>query len=62
MQVVKEDDKVCVLEVYETHEHNSYSICYADEKVIFTSDSYIPGCKVVTNMPHCDKALAEVVM
>lgn len=59
VQVVKEGDKVCGLEVFETPGHNPSCICYADNKMIFTGDAYIPGCKVVTNLPHCDKVQTE---
>ncbi|MCQ2272798.1 MAG: MBL fold metallo-hydrolase [Bacteroidales bacterium] len=62
VQVVKEGDKLCGLEVYETPGHNPSSICYADEKVIFTGDAYIPGCKVVTNLPHGNKAQAAALV
>ena len=27
--------------------------------MIFTGDAYIPGCKVVMNFPHSNKALAQ---
>lgn len=59
VMVVKEGDRVCDFDVYETPGHNPSSLCYANSEVIFTGDAYIPGCKVVTNLPHCDKTLAQ---
>lgn len=59
VRVVKEGDKVFDFDVYETPGHNPSSLCFANSEVIFTGDAYIPGCKVVTNLPHCDKAQAE---
>lgn len=60
VHVLKEGDKVFGFDVYETPGHNPSCLCYANSEVIFTGDAYIPGCKVVTNLPHCDKTLAEV--
>lgn len=60
VRVVGEGDKVCGFDVYETPGHNPSCLCYVNNEVIFTGDAYIPGCKVVTNLPHCDKTLAEV--
>lgn len=62
VHVVKEGDKVFGLEVYETPGHNPSCLCFANGEVIFTGDAYIPGCKVVTNLPHCDKTLAEALV
>lgn len=59
VRVVKEGDKVFGFDVYETPGHNPSCLCYANDDVIFTGDAYIPGCKVVTNLSHCDKALAQ---
>ena len=59
VRVVKEGDKVFGFDVYETPGHNPSCLCYANDEVIFTGDAYIPGCKVVMNLPHCDKAKAE---
>lgn len=60
LQIVEEGDKVCGFDVYETPGHNPSSICYTNKDVIFTGDAYIPGCKVVTNLPHCEKQQAEM--
>lgn len=59
VRVVKEGDKVFGFDVYETPGHNPSCLCYANDEVIFTGDAYIPGCKVVTNLPHCDGKLAQ---
>lgn len=59
VRVLKEGDKVFGFDVYETPGHNPSCLCYANSEVIFTGDAYIPGCKVVTNLPHCDKTLAQ---
>lgn len=59
VRVVKEGDKIFGFDVYETPGHNPSCICFANSEVIFTGDAYIPGCKVVTNLPHCDKVLAQ---
>lgn len=58
--VISEEDRICGFDVYETPGHNPSCLCYANNKMIFTGDAYIPGCKVVTNLRNCDKALAEV--
>lgn len=58
VRVVKEGNKVFGLEVYETPGHNPSCLCFANSEAIFTGDAYIPGFKVVTNLPHCEKALA----
>lgn len=57
--VLKEGDKIFGFDVYETPGHNPSCLCYANDEVIFTGDAYIPGCKVVTNLPHCDKTLTQ---
>lgn len=59
VQVLKDGDKVCGFDVLETPGHNPSSICYANDMMIFTGDAWIPGCKVVTSLPNCDKVLAE---
>lgn len=59
VRVVKEGDKVFGFDVYEAPGHNPSCLCYANEEVIFTGDAYIPGCKVVANLPHCDKTQAQ---
>ena len=59
VRVVKEGDKVFDFDVYETPGHNPSCLCYANSEMIFTGDAYIPGCKVVTSLPHCDGKLAQ---
>lgn len=38
--------------------HSPGCVTWVTEDAIFTGDSYIPGMKTVTNLPHSDKALA----
>lgn len=38
--------------------HSPGCVTWVTEDAIFTGDSYIPGVKTVTNLPHSDKALA----
>lgn len=59
VQVVKEGDNVFGFDVYETPGHNPSCLCFANRDLIFTGDAYIPGCKVVMNFPHSNKALAQ---
>lgn len=44
--------------VHETPGHNGSCMCYEVGDYLFTGDSYIPGIKVVTNLPGGEKALA----
>lgn len=39
--------------------HSESCITWLTAEAIFTGDSYIPGLKVVTNLPGCDKQKAE---
>lgn len=39
--------------------HSNDSITWVVNNVLFTGDSYIPGVKTVTNLPHSDKILAS---
>ena len=39
--------------------HNSSCLCFMVEDYLFTGDSYIPGVKVVTNLPGGNKKLAQ---
>ena len=39
--------------------HSNDSITWVVNDVLFTGDSYIPGVKTVTNLPHSDKILAS---
>lgn len=59
---VREGDNLFGFEVFETPGHNPSCVCYADKEVIFTGDAYIPGCKVVTNLPHGDKEASSFSM
>ena len=38
--------------------HSPGSVTWIVDDVIFTGDSFIPGVKTVTNLPHADKQLA----
>lgn len=44
--------------VYATPGHNGSCLTYEVGEYLFTGDSYIPGIKVVTNLPGGDKTLA----
>ena len=44
--------------VYETPGHNGSCLTYEVGEYLFTGDSYIPGIKVVTNLPGGNKELA----
>ena len=46
------------IEAVETPGHSPDCVTWLTENAIFTGDSYIPGVKTVTNLPHSDKALA----
>ena len=59
VQVIGEGKKVCGFDVFETPGHSPSCLCYANDEVLFTGDAYIPGYHVVTNLPNCDKTLAE---
>lgn len=49
----------CILKVIATPGHNDSCLSFATDKQIFTGDSYIPGEKVVTNLPGGNKAKAK---
>lgn len=58
--VVKEHDLIdlfsgVLLEVLETPGHDWGAVCYRIVDKLFTGDSYIPYCKVVTSFPKSDK-------
>lgn len=38
--------------------HSPCCVTWMLDDMIFTGDSYIPGVKTVTNLPHCDKKQA----
>jgi len=44
--------------VHETPGHHPSCLCFKVDGRLFTGDAYIPGCKVVTNLPEGDKVLA----
>lgn len=39
--------------------HNPSCLCFSVENYLFTGDSYIPGVKVVTNLPGGDRRQAQ---
>jgi glyoxylase-like metal-dependent hydrolase (beta-lactamase superfamily II) len=47
------------LTAIETPGHNPSCLCFEVEKYLFTGDSYIPGVKVVTNLPGGNKKQAQ---
>ena len=46
------------IKAVETPGHSPDCVTWLTENAIFTGDSYIPGVKTVTNLPHSDKTLA----
>lgn len=66
VEVVQEGDKMTLyngesdIQFYETPGHNPGCLTLVLGDYIFTGDAYIPGVKVVTNLPKGDKALAEL--
>ena len=48
--------------VYETPGHHPSCMTYKVDNYMFTGDAYIPGVKVVTNLPKGDKKLAQESM
>ena len=63
VQILKEGDKIelfpnIYLEVLETPGHCPSCLTYYTDNYIFTGDSYIPGVKVVTNLPKGNKIQA----
>lgn len=62
---VEEDSEIYIdskisAKAYFTPGHNPSCITWEIEDAIFTGDSFIPGIKTVTNLPHSDKRLAEI--
>lgn len=62
--VIKEGSEVelfpnVVASVYETPGHNPSCLCFGVGDYFFTGDAYIPGIKVVTNLPDGDKQQAK---
>ena len=48
-----------VARVYETPGHHPSCLAFMVEDNLFTGDAYIPGVKVVTNLPKGNKKLAQ---
>lgn len=46
------------IHIVETPGHNPSCLTYYTDKCIFTGDSYIPGVKVITNLPRGNKEQA----
>lgn len=64
VKIINENDKIEIfpnisLEVIETPGHCPSCLTYYTDKYIFTGDSYIPGIKVVTNLPKGNKIQAQ---
>lgn len=64
IQILKEGDKIEIfsniyLEVLGTPGHCPSCLTYYTNDYIFTGDSYIPGIKVVTNLPKGNKIQAQ---
>lgn len=62
-RILHEKDELHILgdqavEIYETPGHEPGCLTYRIGRYLFTGDSYIPGVKVVTNLPKGDKNLA----
>lgn len=45
--------------VYETPGHHPSCLTFAVDNFVFTGDAYIPGFKVVTNLPRGDRSMAQ---
>lgn len=63
VKLVKDGECISLFEgveikAVETPGHSPDCVTWLTENAIFTGDSYIPGVKTVTNLPHSDKALA----
>ena len=61
--VVREGDSVALFDgveaaVYETPGHHPSCLTFAADEYLFTGDAYIPGEKVITNLPGGNKLLA----
>ena len=48
--------------VYETPGHNPGCLSFEVEEYLFTGDAYIPGEKVITNLPGGDKTLSAATV
>lgn len=63
VKLVKDGECISLFEgveikAVETPGHSPDCVTWLTENAIFTGDSYIPGVKTVTNLPHSDKTLA----
>ena len=64
VQICREGDELQLFEnvtakVYETPGHHPSCLAFNVDSYMFTGDAYIPGMKVVTNLPKGDKNLAQ---
>ena len=64
VEVLNEGDQLeiypgTILTAYATPGHCPSCLTYVVGNWIFTGDAYIPGVKVVTKLPHGDRALAK---
>lgn len=48
-----------IARVYETPGHHPSCLTFMVGDYLFTGDAYIPGIKVVTNLPKADKTIAQ---
>ena len=60
IQVVEDGDKVrlfddVTIQAVCTPGHSPGCVTWMTDEVLFTGDSFIPGVKMVTNLPHSDK-------
>ena len=64
IRIVDEGDVIALDEnitaqVFATPGHNDSCLTFVINKAVFTGDAYIPGIKVVTNLPGGKKAVAK---
>lgn len=64
VKVLRDRDEVRLfdnvfLKAIETPGHNPSCLCFIVDDYIFTGDSYIPGAKIVTNLPGGNKRRAQ---
>lgn len=64
IHICEEGDKLQLFEdvsakVYETPGHHPSCLTFKIDNFMFTGDAYIPGVKVVTNLPKGDKKQAQ---
>jgi glyoxylase-like metal-dependent hydrolase (beta-lactamase superfamily II) len=56
--IIEDATEIGPFKVYETPGHNPSCLTFVTDEAIFTGDAYIPGIKVVTNLPKGDKKSA----